>query len=345
MYKIVGEGNRVNYGSIDELVEWNYEDFKLYNFFDKEIKGLKKKFAYHKFNYIGILSKDYLIGFATVDLGYGYNVFSFLYGYDEAEKMMFSFDKKGAFKSKVLEFPDDPDNYKISFRDKKNSLTIFKSHNDGVLNFSGDFGGKLKFEAFMDYSIDKNHPLRVLNPSQPTRWTFTEKFSPLIPNSISVSFNGKDLGFTSKNTHIIYDWSGGYLRRETNWYWASMGGALSDKKKIGANFAALVNETYFSENAFWINKKRTRVARLIFDFDRSNPYEPWHIYSEYKLVDLVFSPIGERQDKVNLGVLGKSHFRQFFGSFSGWFSPDGKKASRVVVKELKGFCEMHRAIW
>lgn len=343
MYKVIGENNKVNYGSIDEPIEWNYKDFKLYNFFNKEIKGLRKKFAYHKFNYIGMLTDNYLLGFAVVDLGYGYNVFSFLY--EEDKGMLFSFDKKGGSKKRVLEFPDNPDNYKVNYRSGNNSLTILKSHTDGVFNFSGDFKGQLQFDALFDYSIENNHPLRVLNPSQPTRWTFTEKCGPLRPKNVSVKFNGEKLDFNTENTFVIYDWSGGYLRRETNWFWASMGGALSNGKEIGANFAALVNETYFSENAFWIDKERTRVPRLIFDFDRHNPYEKWHIYSEDKLVDLIFTPVDERQDKVNLGPLGKTQFRQFLGSFEGWFSPDGTETSRVEIKCIKGFCEMHRAIW
>ena len=43
MYKIIGENNKVNYGCIDEPVEWNYEEFKLLDFFNKEITGIKKK--------------------------------------------------------------------------------------------------------------------------------------------------------------------------------------------------------------------------------------------------------------------------------------------------------------
>jgi len=63
MYKIIGENNRVNYGCIDEPIEWNYEEFKLLVFFNKEIKGFKKKFAYHQFNYVGITAGKYIVRF------------------------------------------------------------------------------------------------------------------------------------------------------------------------------------------------------------------------------------------------------------------------------------------
>ncbi len=92
MYKIIGKDNRVNYGCIDEPIEWNYTDFKLLDFFNKEIKGFKKKFAYHQFNYVGITAGQYILGFATVDLGYLYNVFAFIYSKEQGT--FFEFNEK-----------------------------------------------------------------------------------------------------------------------------------------------------------------------------------------------------------------------------------------------------------
>ncbi|MBN2652946.1 MAG: DUF2804 family protein, partial [Spirochaetales bacterium] len=226
MYKIIGENNKVNYGCIDEPIEWNYKDFKLLNFFNKEVKGLKKKFAYHKFNYIGVSSDKYTFGFAAVDLGYVYNVFAFLY--EEGKGMLFSYDKKGAFRKNKFSFPDNPDEYLIDFKTKKDELILMKSHKNKKFEIKGNFGKKFIFEADFNFSIEEHHPLRVLNPSIPTRWTYTEKCSPLRPNNIAVYFDGEQLDMPAYKTVAIYDWSGGYLRRETNWYWASMGGILED---------------------------------------------------------------------------------------------------------------------
>ena len=46
MYKLIGENNKVNYGSIDEVIDFNYKDFKLLNFFGKELKGFVKNNAF-----------------------------------------------------------------------------------------------------------------------------------------------------------------------------------------------------------------------------------------------------------------------------------------------------------
>lgn len=69
------------------------------------------------------------------------------------------------------------------------------------------------------------------------------------------------------------------MRRDSNWYWAAFAGVTGAKGrkpvKLGLNLAALVNESCYAENAFWIDGTRTRVSRAIYDFNPSDPYEPW----------------------------------------------------------------------
>jgi Domain of unknown function (DUF2804), C-terminal/Domain of unknown function (DUF2804), N-terminal len=341
MVKLIGENNKVNYGCIDEGIEWNYQDFILRDFFNKEIKGLKKKLAYHQFNYIGITAGDYIVGFAVVDLGAIKNVFGFLYA--KGEGILLESDDKCLGNSKKMDFPRNPDEYNIKFDSGKTTIRIEKSHKKGVLNIDCNFKGRLKVKGTFPYSMEKNHPLRVLNPSDPNRFTFTEKCGPLQPSELELSLDDKALEYDSKTVTAIYDWTGGYLRRETNWYWTAFGAVLPDKTSIGANLAAFVNETYFSENAYWINNKRSRISRVIYDFDTLDPYKPWHIYDEDGTIDLTFLPEGERNDKINAGPIVKTIFRQFVGTFEGFLKPEGDK--KIEFKDVKGFCETHRAIW
>jgi len=341
MYKLIGSNNKVNYGCIDEPIEWNFEEFKLLDFFNKEVKGLKKKFAYHQFNYVGITAGEYIVGFATVDLGYLKNVFAFLYSQDQG--IILETDDKCLGFSKKMDFPRNPDNYITTFKAGKTSVRVEKSHAAGVLKIDCSFKDRLKVKGTFEFSIATHQPLRVLNPSVPTRFTFTEKCAPLTPTAFDLSLDGKPLEYALDEVVAIYDWSGGYLRRETNWYWTAFGAILPDKTSIGANFAAFTNETYYSENAFWIDHQRTRVPRIRYDFNEQDPYEEWHVYDETGAVDLIFKPEGERSDKINVGPLVKTVFRQFVGTFDGFFKqPDGKK---IAFEAVKGFCEVHKAIW
>ncbi|MCP4135917.1 MAG: DUF2804 domain-containing protein [bacterium] len=342
MYKIIGDNNKVNYGVIDEPVDFNYKDFKLLNFFGKEIKGLKKKYTFHMFNYLGIIADDFLIGLACVDLGYMYNVFCYLYNYKEG--LLYEFDTKGRGGSKVLRFPANPDEYRLHLEKGKNHLVINKSHETGHLEVEASFEDTLSLKGEFKYGFKSHQPLRVLNPSDPYRWTFTEKCSPILPDKLEITYKNEKLKFDMDKVILLYDWTGGYLKRHTNWYWAAFGGILPDRKKtrIGANFAAFVNETFFAENAFWINNKRNRVHRCVYDFNPMNLYNPWHIWDEEGSVDIIFRPMGERNEKFN-GLFAKADFRQFVGSFEGTLKPRGSKA--LKFEEVHGFTEFHSVLW
>lgn len=341
MRKTIGENNKVLYGSIDEPLDWNYKDFKLLNFFNKEIKGLRKKFTYHQFNYIGILNPEFVIGIAIVDLGHTYSLFSFYY--DLKMGMEAKFFKMGIKCDRKLSFDKNPDKYIIEFKSRKWEILIMKSLEKGELELHCNFDSKLIINATFDYSWE-NQPLRVLNPSQPTQFTFTEKCSPLLPKEIDICLKGKPLVFSKSQTSAVFDWSGGYLRRETNWLWACMAGETTEQKKIGANLAALVNESFYPEDAFWIDGERKRLSCIIFDFDILNPYNPWHIKDENGgNVNLIFTPKGEFSKKMAAMPVTKIFFRQFIGTFSGYFID--KQGKKHIVDHLPGFTEYHRSIW
>ncbi len=112
MKSIIGPDNRVAYGVYDEPVDFNVQDFALWNFFGKEIKGLKKRFAFHSFNYLGISSGDYFVGLAAVRLGYLNTVFAYVYKFGEGR--IFNYDAKNPGDA-GLSFPADPDEYRVPF--------------------------------------------------------------------------------------------------------------------------------------------------------------------------------------------------------------------------------------
>lgn len=344
MKSIIGPDNKVNYGVFDEPVNFNPDDFRLWNFFGKEITGLKRRFAFHSFNYLGISFGDYFVGFAAVRLGYLNTVFAYVYQFGKG--IVARFDVKNPLDA-FLDFPADPDEYAIKFKKGKSFLTIEKSHAKKTLAARSDFAGKIRVSLAARYGLDVQTPLRVLNPSEPFRFTFTEKAAPILCESASVTLDGRELVEDPSRVTVLYDWSGGFLRRETNWFWAAFSGfgktASGAEIPAGANFAALTNEAYFSENAFWTGVgNRSRVSRVIFDFTAQDPYRPWRLWDEAGTVDLVFTPQGERAEKIN-AVLLKTWFRQFFGSYSGTLSPPGGEP--VTLDGVHGVSEFHRALW
>ncbi len=341
MIKIIGDENKVHYGVLDDAIEWNYEDFKLYSPFGKELKGLRKKWRYHQFNYIGFLSDDFFIGLAAVDLGYGKNFFAF--HYDIHTKQKYYFEKRFLIKKNKLTFDRNPEEGMIEYKDRNSELLILKSHQKEELEIHCNFESKLIINAVFPYSL-KDSPLRVLNPVTPTAWMFTEKYASLQPSEIDICLNGKMLPVSKRKVSCIYDWSGGYPKRETDWFWSCFGGYNESGIPIGVNFATLVNESFYPENAVWIDKKRKRVSRIIFDFDANDPFKPWSIYDEGKEeVDLTFVPCGEHQEQFSAKPLTAIFFRQLIGHYSGNLTDSSGK--KVDIGKIAGFAEIHNSVW
>ena len=186
---------------------------------EKRSGDSEKKRAYHQFNYIGISTGEYIAGFALVDLGILHNAFSFLCR--KGEGIIFESNEKCLPFRKKLSFPRNPDCYKASFLSKASAVTIEKDHRRGRLGFDCVFDGRLELKGISPFSIEKQKPLRVLNPNDPNRFTFTEKFSPLVFDDIHITLNGEDLVDDPETVSAVYDWTGGYLRRETDWLWSS----------------------------------------------------------------------------------------------------------------------------
>jgi hypothetical protein len=137
------------------------------------------------------------------------------------------------------------------------------------------------------------------------------------------------------------DYTFGVLKRSTFWNWASGGGLTENGRHTGFNFAQGMNETGFTENAFWVNGKMAKVDSVHFDYARKNLLAPWKLKSTDGKVDLLFTPEGERAKNLNL-LLIKSYYHQPFGTFTGTLS-DGKETYKL--KEVYGFTEEHDAVW
>jgi hypothetical protein len=339
MNKLVSMENRINFGCYDGPIHFNNDDFRLTTLFGRTKSSFGRKFAAGGFNFVGIVSDDYCIGIGAVHLGYLANIFGFLYEYKNGMKLDFT----RMILPSSLKFPINPDESEIAYASRGVSYSIKKSHRKNILDIDCTFKNLLSIKAKCAYGF-KNKPLRVLNPScgDPTRFTFTEKCPLIKPLSLSVDVKGVPYETSLKKTTIFYDWSAGFFNRYTHWFWTAFSGS-NNGNRVGANFAAMVNETYYPENAYWINGRRIRTAQVIYDFDMNDPYRSaWRVFTEDGRVNLAFVPFGERSKKVNVHFV-KLFFRQFFGEYSGTLKDaSGKK---IRIDGMKGVAEIHLSKW
>lgn len=132
------------------------------------------------------------------------------------------------------------------------------------------------------------------------------------------------------------------MRRETAWNWACLAGVADNGVSVGLNLAAGVNETGMTENALWLDGRRTLLGPARFEFDRYQPGADWRVTTDDGRVDLRFVPAGARREKLNAGVIA-SNFRQFVGTFQGTVEDENGK--KIPVNGLRGLMEDHFARW
>ncbi|MCP4692491.1 MAG: DUF2804 domain-containing protein [Desulfobacterales bacterium] len=330
MANLVNEDGSIPFGIYDHPIERvNFEEFLLKNSRGKPVSKFKKKLLFKQFIFVGIVGEELLAGLAVVNLKYLANGFFYVFNRKtgalvETKKLALPFsnvfieprpDKmRGRFKSGKLLI--DIDNDRVSARGEKTSLDV-------------------KLE------LDHTNPLRICTRTNRQGWNFTQKTSPVRLTGEIVS-EGRRFDVSSPSYMAMVDWTGGFMRRNTFWNWASSACTLEDGRPFGLNLSCGVNETSFTENAFWLDGERTKVDTVNFVFNEEDIHEKWHITSADKKIDLVFTPESHREEDVNAGLV-ISKFVQLIGTFEGEArTNDGE---RISIKHRPGYVEDHYAKW
>jgi len=337
MFQLIGQDGRAGYGCLDGPVAFNHQDFVLRGFFGRPLGSLRRRLALGGFHYLGLLGPDWLVAVAAVRLGYAAQVFGFFCDLKTGRSWERSLkDLPGR-----LAFPLDPDAHAIHYAGRGCRLDVSKSHAKGRLEVEAAFGDRLALSARFPCGFDAR-PLRVVNPScgDPRRFTFTEKCAPLVPEAFTATFEGRELQGPAA---AVYDWTAGFFNRTTNWIWGALAGFLEDGTPVGANFASLVNESCYPENAFWAGNHRERLGPVLFQCDLDDPGAgEWRVFTEDGRVDLRFRPAGGRGERTWTPVM-KVNFRQLAGHWRGRLrTAEGREAR---LEDVPGVAEVHLSVW
>lgn len=307
----------------------NYEDYPLETPLGFRIPEVFRKILANRFHFIGIIGPEILAGIGIVDLTYVSNGFFYLYDrktgqITETKKLALPFSPTA-----IDPFPDKPS-------------SVFRS-GDLTIDMKKDSlkatGKDLSLEIALDQ--DSTSPLRICTRAGYRGWVYTQKTSPM---RITGSMTHKSVRYdlSSPAYWALSDWTCGFMRRNTCWNWASTAFSLDDGRSLGLNLSCGVNETSYTENAFWINGIMTKVDTVDFEFDPENLSSPWHIHSCDKKIDLVFHPDANREEKIN-ALLIATRFTQLFGVFEGTLKTD--EGETIRIDKIPGFAEDHYAKW
>lgn len=322
------------FGVFDRVEEINYLDYHSYKLSNKAVANWRKKLRANQFCFLQIAAAPYRVCFAVATLNWVTSSFCYLYNEetDELElvEALQPFTRNTQFNQST--YKD-----KISFKSKSLSIELdFKPDTLDVVLNSKIFNLKTMITRGFN-------PLSVCTQTGKKGWTYTQKEPMLVQTGTLTSHHvNQDL----KGANAFLDWSVGYMRRVTNWYWTSITTNLPTGVHFAMNLATGVNESGASENACWVDGVRYHLPAVMFkrgdtikeDWLVSNQALNW---SKVK-INLSFTPVNCYQKSDRLVVVD-SIFEQWLGYYSGTIELDDGNVIRL--DKVMGLAEDHYAKW
>ncbi|WP_394204701.1 DUF2804 domain-containing protein [Shewanella waksmanii] len=332
---LVDEQGKVIFGHFDgPVTTLGQKDFHYKTCMDSDASKWAKHFHYKQFQFVSIVTPHYIIGVALADIRYLGSAFCYLYDIKRGKLLESNWLKPLGLGYQTSASPFNGV-AAISGRKGHFKMEIV----DGVWHLTLQ---SLAIDAELSLQpAALSLPMAMCSPTGYNGWTYTQKHNGLkVLGRLFINDEPQPL----QRVCAGYDFSAGYMRSETSWRWASIN-ALTSTGSIGLNLAAGVNETGTTENVFWHDGERHLLGPVRFQFTRQPGGQSsgiWRVFSDNGQVNLRFSSVDSRFEKLNLWLL-KSNFRQYIGYFDGYVI-DNFGQKHEIINTL-GLTEDHFAKW
>jgi hypothetical protein len=197
--------------------------------------------AIKRWQYMGFVSSDVVVGMAVVDIGYAHT--AFVYAYTRADQKLHEYSYV--------------DVRRIRSTLSASSLSGTSEHvaGKGVIRMDNQLQRAsrraqvhLPDALRIDIVTDERSftPLCAVTRDGLHGYNYCHKAAGF-PVSGFVEVSGQRLAFTGDDAFGTLDWTAGCLGRNTYWNWASGGGRLEDGRRLGINLVSGVNDRGFTE--------------------------------------------------------------------------------------------------
>ncbi len=335
MTRLIDDQGQLPFGIFSAPIDQiNYRDYPLTTPMGARVPGVIKNLKFNQFVFFGLTGPDVMAGLAVVDLKYLSS--GFLYVYDRRAGTLAEVGKTAVpiFSSTFIS--ENPADVSAGFKAGNVNITIGDNRISARANNTNT-------AISIDLGFDRSgtSPLRICTKAGYSGWVYTEKTAP-IPVDGRITVGTQEIPLSPAAHMGLMDWTAGYMRRQTFWNWAASACILPDGRSLGLNLSCGVNETSFTENAFWIDGKMTKVDTVSFGFNPENLYDPWTISSHDKKIRLTFSGQKHRAENINAGLIA-TRFTQLMGDLSGTLTTDS--GEEIVIQNCPGWAEDHYAKW
>jgi hypothetical protein len=336
--RLVNPGGKVEKGLFDASIHTiNGLEADFRSAMGKPVPHWRKRFHYKQFQYFGVISDDILIGCALADTAW--LGLAFVYVFDVRQQRLHEYTWRSPLAG-ALRMSDSPVQGESRFQQAGVDIRLgYRREGDSLIKSLAVHSRELTIDAQMTETTDFM-PMSLCTRTGVNGWVYANKVAGVpVSGSLKLASAVYDLAALGACGH--HDFSAGFMRRETFWNWACFSG-VQQQHNVGINLSCGVNETSFTENCLWLDNRLIKVDTVRFDYDNDNLMAPWRVTSQDGQVELSFTPQGNHQEKLNLGLFA-SNFNQLFGQFNGVLRPAGHEP--VEIRALNGFVEEQYAKW
>ncbi len=323
-----------------ELTEAGYHTHLIKTYDKTKIKTSRLRLKEWDYYYIG--NDHHAIALTVADNGYMWMVSVTFFDFDIPLQTTKS---KMKFFPKSLNMPSDSQKGDIVFETKAFAFKFLHEENKRhlIVNFP-NFSKNNCFSCDIYLEETTPHSMVIATPFKKSGHFYYNQKINLLNGQGKVFSNNKTYDFN--HTLGVLDWGRGVWTYHNTWYWSSLN-AKQDGHYIGFNLGYGFGDTSkASENMIFYDEQYEKIDDIIFDIPKINKtfdyLSPWKIYDQKKHIDLIFTPILDRNSKTNVIII-KSIQHQVFGHFNGTIRlGDGKQ---IIIKDLLGFAERVENKW
>lgn len=339
--RMVVDGKVAEYGSFRQpFREVNLLDVEL-EIGGRRVPRALREYRLKEWEHFGIISEDYYFGMVIFDAKFMGT--SFFYAFNRRTGEFFEHERTSV--AGPLRVARELWHGECYYRHFGYTMEFENRLDSGMHRLRAEIRGKrgkppVQAEIFVLEDIERYEPLVQVSPVSSNRPLYTHKA--VVPVEGKVTLGAQTVVLDPEKDVALMDVQKTYYPYRTFWKWTTFGGHDVSGRLIGMNACQnfITDDENYNENCTWVDGEITLLPAARFLYDESALMEPWKLTTTGKEMDLKFTPQGERQGKISLGVI-MSDFHQPFGTFDGTMA--GPAGQRVQVDGIFGLCEHHLA--
>ena len=329
---MVEKDGAINFGTFrTPFLNANILDSPLYSSSSK-VPAFWKKFRLKEWQHFGIITPTYYFGMVIFDAKF--MGVSFFYAYDRIANKRF--EHGAQLPGKAARVAGQVYNDSCEFKKKGYRLYFENQLKEGFHKVIIEIDGKkdlpaVKGEIKIFEDLNTIEPLVQVSPVTQFRPFYTHKVA--APAEGSIKLGAEEIVIDRKRDIALLDEQKTYYPYSSFWKWSTAAGYNENGELLAFNLCQnmITDDEDYNENCMWVDGKIYCLKAARFKFDTKDLMHPWEMKTTDGCMDLVFTPSGERAEKISVGLI-ESNFHQPFGLYNGRF-----KDENILIYPITNF--------